>query len=140
MKKLLFPIAFLVAAPALAQESDYGARQRGLVSLAQIFGELHHVRRTCDPDREADVWRNRMKRLIDLEEPSFEVREQMVGAFNDGYVTAQARFPSCDRDAEDYAAARAYAGEALVSNLTAPLYAAERGEDAADVSVFRGNE
>jgi uncharacterized protein (TIGR02301 family) len=136
---LLFAVA-TAATPAVAQEGDYGARQRSLVSLAQIFGELHHVRRTCDPDREADVWRNRMKRLIDLEEPSFDVREQMVGAFNDGYVSAQTRFPYCDRDAEDYAAARAYAGEALVSNLTAPLYAAEQGEDAADVTIFRGNE
>ena len=140
MKRFLPLAAVLLAAPAAAQEGDYGARQRGLVSLAQIFGELHHIRRTCDPDREADVWRNRMKRLIDLEEPSFEVREQMVGAFNDGYVSAQARFAYCDRGAEDYAAARALAGEALVSNLTAPLYAAERGEDASDVAVFRGVE
>lgn len=139
MKKLVL-LVLIAAAPALAQEGDYGARQRGLVSLAQIFGELHHIRRTCDPDREADIWRNRMKRLIDLEEPSFDVREQMVAAFNDGYVSAQSRFPYCDRGAEDFAAARAYAGEALVSNLTAPLFAAERGEDAADVMVFRGNE
>lgn len=139
--KILSPLLFLAAASsAFAQDSDYGARQRGLVSLAQIFGELHHIRRTCDPDREADVWRNRMKRLIDLEEPSFDVREQMVGAFNDGYVSAQSRFPYCDRDAEDYAAARAYAGEALVSNLTAPLYTIDRGEDPADVTVFRGIE
>ena len=140
MQRFIVLVAALIAAPAAAQNDDYGARQRGLVSLAQIFGELHHIRRTCDPNREADIWRNRMKRLIDLEEPSFEVREQMVGAFNDGYVSAQARFPYCDRDAEDYAAARAYAGEALVSNLTAPLYAAERGEDTTDVTVFRGNE
>lgn len=132
--------AALFISPAAAQEGDYGLRQRGLVSLSQIFGELHHIRRTCEPDREADIWRNRMKRLIDFEEPSFDVREQMVGAFNDGYVSAQSRFPFCDRDAEDYAAARAYAGEALVSNLTAALYAAERGEDAGDVTVFRGNE
>lgn len=140
MKRVLFLFALAAAAPAAAQNADYGARQRGLVSLSQIFGELHHVRRTCDPDREADVWRNRMKRLIDLEEPSFEVREQMVAAFNDGYVSAQARFPYCDRYAEDYAASRAYAGEALVSNLTAPLYAAQYGEDAGDVAVIRGAE
>ncbi len=140
MKRVLFLLAFAAAAPALAQEGDAGARQRGLVSLSQIFGELHHIRRTCDPDREADIWRNRMKRLIDLEEPPFNVRDQMVAAFNDGYVSAQARFPYCDSESESYAAARAYAGEALVSNLTAPLYAARRGEDANDVAVFRGVE
>lgn len=139
--KRIFPIlALVLAAPAAAQEADYGARQRELVSLAQIFGEMHHIRRTCDPEREADVWRNRMKQLIDLEEPAFDIREQMVGAFNEGYVSAQARFPYCDRGAEDYAAARAYAGEALVSNLTAPLYEAERGPEAEDVAVFRGVE
>ncbi|MDZ7628334.1 MAG: TIGR02301 family protein [Parvularculaceae bacterium] len=140
MKRILTILALVAAAPAAAQDAGYGARQRGLVSLAQIFGELHHIRRTCDPDREADIWRNRMKRLIDLEEPSFDIREQMVGAFNEGYVSAQARFPYCDRNAEEHAAGRAYAGEALVSNLTAPLYAAERGPDAEDVVVFRGNE
>jgi uncharacterized protein (TIGR02301 family) len=136
---VFFAVA-LTAAPVLAQEGDYGARQRGLVSLSQIFGELHHIRRTCDPDREADIWRNRMKLLIDLEEPSFDIREQMVAAFNDGYVSAQARFPYCDRTAENHAASRAYAGEALVSNLTAALYDAQRNEDPADVAVVRGNE
>lgn len=140
MKRALALLALAAAAPAFAQSGDDGARQRGLVSLSQIFGELHHIRRTCDPEREADAWRNRMKRLIDLEEPAFDVREQMVAAFNDGYVSAQARFPYCNGDAENYAAARAYAGEALVSNLTAPLYAAQRGEDADDVAVFRGVE
>ncbi len=138
MKRVLLVLALATAAPAFAQDGDYGARQRGLVTLSQIFGELHHIRRVCDPDREADTWRNRMKRLIDLEEPSFDVREQMVAAFNDGYVSAQARFPYCDGDSESYAASRAYAGEALVSNLTAPLYAAQRSEDAGDVAVFRG--
>ncbi len=140
MKTVFLLLALMVAAPAFAQDEDYGARQRSLVSLSQIFGELHHIRRTCEPDREGDAWRNRMKQLIELEEPSFEVREEMVAAFNDGYVSSQARFPYCDRGAENYAAARAYAGEALVSNLTAALYAAQREEDAGDVSVFRGNE
>jgi len=140
MQRVILVLALAVAAPAFAQGEGYSARQRSLVSLSGIFGELHHIRRTCDPDREADVWRNRMKQLIDLEEPAFEAREQMVAAFNEGYVTAQARFPYCDRDAETYAASRAYAGEALVSNLTAALYAAQSGEDAADVAVFRGVE
>lgn len=134
-------IVLLMAAalgPAGAQES-YAARRGGLVALAEIFGALHHVRRTCDPEREGDVWRNRMKRLIELEEPAFDLREDMVGAFNRGYVSAQERFPYCDNDAEDYAAARAAAGEALVSGLTAPLYAAARGEEDDSVDVIRGD-
>ena len=49
---------------------------------------MHHIRRTCDPDREGDFWRNQMKRLIDLEQPSFELRDAMVSAFNGGYTSA----------------------------------------------------
>ncbi len=140
MKRLL--ILFLAAAtvaPAAAQE-DFAARRSGLVGLARVFGELHHIRRMCDPDREGDVWRNRMKRLIDYEQPSFDLREDMVGAFNGGYTSAQHDFSQCDNDAEDYAAARAANGEALVSGLTAPLYAAARGPEDPSVNIVRGDQ
>lgn len=136
-----FVIALIVfASPPAAAEEDYAARRAALTGLSRVLGELHHIRRMCEPDREADIWRDRMKRLVDLELPAFDLREEMVGAFNDGYVSAQARFPYCDRDAEDYAAARAVAGEAIVADLTAPLYEAERGDDAEGVNVFRGVE
>jgi len=127
----------LLATPVSAQET-FEARASNLAGLSRIFGELHHIRRMCDPDREGDVWRDRMKRLIDLEQPSFDLRERLVRAFNEGYTLAQDRFSYCDNDAEDYAAARASVGEALVSNLTAPLYSAERGFDDPSVVVVRG--
>lgn len=139
LKRLILVLIALGALPAAAQD-EYEARRAALSGLSQIFGELHHIRRLCEPDREGDIWRDRMKRLIDLEQPSFDLREEMVGAFNDGYSRAQSRFAYCDRDAEDYAAARAMTGEALVSNLTASLYEAERGEDDASVNVVRGAE
>lgn len=139
LKKTLLVLTMLSALPAAAQD-DYEARRAALTGLSQIFGELHHIRRLCEPDREGDVWRDRMKRLIDLEQPSFDLREEMVGSFNDGYSSAQSRFAFCDRDAEDYAAARALTGEALVSNLSASLYEAERGEEDDSVNIVRGIE
>lgn len=138
LRTLCAACVFAVA-PAAAQV-DYDARTSALTGLSQIFGELHHIRRMCEPGREADVWRERMKRLIDLEEPSFDLREAMVGSFNDGYVSAQARFSSCTRNAEDHAASRASSGQALVTALLMPLYAAERGADAEGINVTRGNE
>lgn len=137
-RRILFLTALFCASSAAAQQ-DEAARGGGLVRLSGVFGEMHHIRRTCDPDREGDFWRNQMKRLIDLEQPSFELRDAMVSAFNGGYTSAQARFPYCDNDAEDYAAARAVVGEALVSGLAAPLYAAQRGEDDPSVNVVRGD-
>lgn len=138
LTRILFILTILFPLPAAAEE-DYEARRAALTGLSRIFGELHHIRRLCEPEREADVWRERMKRLIDLEQPAFDLRDEMVGSFNDGYLSAERRFPYCNRDAEDYAASRALTGEMLVANLTAPLYEAERGAEDASVNVFRGD-
>jgi uncharacterized protein (TIGR02301 family) len=137
LKRCVIALIVFASLPVAAEE-DYAARRTALTGLSRVLGELHHIRRMCEPDREADIWRERMKRLVDLELPAFDLREEMVGAFNDGYVSAQTRFPYCDRDAEDYAAARAVEGETIVASLTAPLFAAERGDDAEGVTVFRG--
>jgi uncharacterized protein (TIGR02301 family) len=139
LKRILLALTVFLSLPAAA-EDDYEARRAALTGLSRIFGELHHIRRLCEPEREGDIWRDRMKSLIDLEEPSFDLREEMVGSFNDGYSSAQSRFAYCDRDAEDYAAAQAQTGEALVARLTEPLFAAERGEEDDSVNIVRGAE
>lgn len=121
MSRLLAVLAVLVAAvaaePALAQ-----VRSADLVTLSRVFGELHHIRRTCEPEREADAWRNRMRRLVELEEPGADLRAQMVEAFNGGFRAAEARFPYCDRDARNSAAASAALAEDVTARLMAPLY------------------
>lgn len=80
--------AMALSAGVAAAQDNYAARRAALVGLAEIFGELHHIRRTCEPSREADVWRDRMKRLIDLEQPAFDLRDEMVDNFNEGYAAA----------------------------------------------------
>jgi uncharacterized protein (TIGR02301 family) len=118
--------ACLLAGAAAAQDLEsYEQRRTDLASLAGLFGELHHIRRTCEPRYEGDVWRERMKTLMDLEEPQESEREAMVQAFNKGYRDAQRRFPSCDRNARDYAAGRASQGDAIVARLTQSLRQAQ---------------
>lgn len=118
-------IAALSPFTAGAQEDsafeDYQVRQSDLVALSALFGEMHHIRRQCNPRVEGDVWRERMKSLVDLEEPQPAARDDMVAAFNKGYRAAQQRFRSCSRDARDHAAARAAQGEMIVARLIAPL-------------------
>ncbi|GJL91089.1 TIGR02301 family protein [Hyphococcus sp.] len=119
---ILAAAAAAAPAPAVAQDLEaYQQRQQDLSALAELFGELHHLRRTCDPSFEADVWRERMKKLIDLEEPQASEREALVQQFNKGYRAAQSRYPSCDRRARDYAAARAAQGDAVVDRLADAL-------------------
>ncbi len=120
---LLLAASFSVAS---AQELEtYQQRQSDLATLAGLFGELHHLRRTCDPSFEADVWRERMKKMIDLEEPQASEREALVQEFNKGYRAAQSLHPACDRRARDYAAARASQGDIVVARLTTALRASE---------------
>lgn len=120
IRTILFAAA--LAALALPAAAQSGQRSSDLRTLSRIFGELHHIRRTCEPEREADAWRNRMRRLVELEEPGAELRASMVEAFNTGFREMEAQFPYCDRDARDRAAASAEQGEAITQRLVAPLY------------------
>ncbi|GJL95521.1 MAG: hypothetical protein DHS20C05_19260 [Hyphococcus sp.] len=127
---IIAALSAFVAGGALAQTVDnYQHRKTDLVSLASIFGELHHIRRSCEPRFEGDIWRERMKKLIELEEPQPALREEMVASFNKGYRAAQQHFEYCERRARDHAAARAARGEAIIARLTAPLHEAMNEEE-----------
>ncbi len=129
--------AIFLSFPTIAAAQDlqaYQQRQRDLAALSELFGELHHIRRTCEPRYEADTWRDQMKKLLELEEPQASEREAMVQRFNKGYRGAQRRFPACDRRARDYAAGRAEQGEAIVARLTESLK--QTGDDAPGASPF----
>lgn len=125
----LFAVLAALAAPAAAQDIDYQQRARDLELLAGAFGELHHIRRMCEPRRESEIWRNRMRRLVELEQPPTTLRDRMVQAFNSGFRNAEQRFPYCDRDARDRAAAVAVDADEAVRRLAAPLYAAMAGSE-----------
>ena len=113
--------AGLISVAAAQDLETYQQRQRDLNALATLFGEMHHLRRTCEPQFEADVWRERMQKLLELEEPQDAEREALVQGFNQGYRDAQRRYPSCDRRARDYAASRAAKGDVIVARLTQAL-------------------
>lgn len=139
MLRFIFAAALmLAAAPAAAQTIDYAQRARDLEVLSAIFGELHHIRRICEPQREGEIWRDRMRKLVELEAPQPALRQRMVAAFNDGFYGAEAKFPYCDREARDYAAARAGEGDAVAARLAAPLYQS-LGETGELPDVVRGN-
>lgn len=118
---IIFALSLLAAKASAQSAEDYRERQRDLVELASVFGELHHIRRTCEPRLEGDVWRDRVKKLVDLEDPQFEIREEMVKRFNAGYRNAGDHFPSCDRRARDHAAGRALFARSIIDRLSEPL-------------------
>ncbi|MEO1015120.1 MAG: TIGR02301 family protein [Pseudomonadota bacterium] len=103
--------ACVLAAPA------HAARPDELVALSAVFGELHHVRRMCEPKREGDLWRERMKQLVRLEQPTAKLRRRLVASFNDGFRSAQERYSECDRAAERFAEGRAGLGAEIAAKL-----------------------
>lgn len=110
-----------MAALALSHPAQ-AARSDDLQALSRVLGELHHIRRNCEPRAEAEIWRNRMRRLVELEEPDAALRASMVEAFNNGFRAAEAQFGYCDRDARDHAAAIAQQADAVTARLLAPIY------------------
>lgn len=112
----------VTAPPLFAQTIDYAERARDLETLSGIFGELHHIRRLCEPRSESELWRERMRKLVELEDPQPALQEKMVAAFNSGFYAAQKKYPYCDRDARDHAAALAAEGDSVTARLMAPLY------------------
>lgn len=140
---LLAALTILMTVPMVASVGaqgvgNYKQRQSDLVALASIFGELHHIRRTCEPRLEGDIWRERMKKLITLEQPQATLREQMVSNFNKGYRAAQQHFPVCVRRSRDHAAARAMRGDVIIARLTAPLYGAMNEEEETAPFIWQG--
>ena len=115
------PFQGMPHAAAAVQYETYAQRQRDLVALSGVFGQLHHIRRTCDPQREANIWRQRMQTMIELEEPGRQTHLDMVNAFNGGYQEIRSRFPECTREAQEKGKDLAYAGSMLVQRLTADL-------------------
>ena len=109
---------FAALVSSAGAQSSFERRQGDLVALSGVFGRLHHLRRLCEPRREAQTWRDHMKSIIELEEPDGGTRARMVAAFNDAYREAQSEFSQCSRIVEDVAAAEAVRGEAIASGLS----------------------
>ena len=130
---------FAATAAVAQSEKAFQQRHRDLVTMAAIFGELHHIRRTCEPRTEADIWRNRMIRLVKLEEPQASVHDDMVAAFNKAYYAAQNAHPNCDDRARRAAANSAARGDDIVARLTAPLYETMEAEEGLP-QVWRGTD
>lgn len=114
---LLVLASALAAAPAAAQDTEFGVRVK---ALAETLGAVHYLRGLCTND-EQTIWRDAMMELIRLEEPSRAQRQEMTRRFNQGYHSARDRFPRCTRDAEREAERLAAEGAQTAAELARAL-------------------
>lgn len=65
-----------------------------MLRLAEILGSLHYLRPLCGAD-ELQTWRDRMRELIDEEQPSAERRAQLIARFNRGFRGLREVYREC---------------------------------------------
>jgi uncharacterized protein (TIGR02301 family) len=115
----LMALTILGSAPALAQDRPPAQRQ-ALTDLAYVLGESHALRQACAGPTD-QFWRGRMLKMVDAEAPDPAFNTRLNNAFNAGFSSAQAQYPTCGPDSRKAEAAAAARGQALAASLAKPM-------------------
>ncbi len=116
LRILILAALLLVPAAARAQEnvSSYPVER-----LSRVMGELHAIRFVCEGPG-AQVWRERMAELLELEAPvRGPYRERLIAEFNGGFADRQRARPrlSCGTETQRIERRLAEEGERLADRL-----------------------
>jgi uncharacterized protein (TIGR02301 family) len=68
--------------------------------LAEIMGAVHYLRELCSAN-EGQLWRDRMKELLDAEGSSALRRARLTRSFNQGYRSYNRTYVTCTPSAQN---------------------------------------
>lgn len=152
----LTPLTLAQEAPPSEAPSDvaqetftFAERQGQLEELARLLGQMHHYHQMCRPyDYRPELFRDRMKELVTLEEPLAGTKQKMIEAFNAGFQSAKAQHDFCGYEAQQTMLSISDKGAALTSKIAAPFreiegydyYTGAQGTLENGVNVYRGAE
>jgi uncharacterized protein (TIGR02301 family) len=90
-----------VAAHASAQSLAPEARPYDdkLLRLSEILGAVHYLRELCGAN-DGQLWRDRMRELMDTEGSSALRRAKLTRSFNNGYRSYSRTYSSCSSTAK----------------------------------------
>lgn len=95
--------AGLVALSAMASaqgiSSDTRPYDDKLMRLSEILGAVHYLRELCGAN-DGQLWRDRMKELMDSEGSSALRRARLTRSFNNGYRSYSRTYNSCSASAQ----------------------------------------
>lgn len=92
--------ALTATVPARARAApDTKPYDTRLLRLAEILGAVHYLRELCGAN-EGQLWRDRMKELIDAEGSSPLRRAKLTKSFNLGYSSYSRTYNSCTPSAQ----------------------------------------
>jgi uncharacterized protein (TIGR02301 family) len=106
-----------VCASGFVQAQTKRPAVQDLAELAQILGQLHHLRPLCGTG-EGPLWRSMIQELIESEaQVSLSRKEMLTAAFNQGFKQAQFEHKSCSYLAEMSVEKALKRGEELSESL-----------------------
>jgi uncharacterized protein (TIGR02301 family) len=88
--------------PASAQPAaslDTRPYDERLLRLSEILGAVHYLRELCGAN-EGQLWRERMKELVDAEGSSALRRAKLTRSFNNGYRSYSRTYNACTPSAQ----------------------------------------
>ena len=98
-----FPLAavllLLVLPASIVQAQDTKPYDDKLMRLSEILGAVHYLRELCGAD-EGQLWRDRMRDLMDAEGTTALRRARLTRSFNKGYLGYSRTYRTCTPSAE----------------------------------------
>lgn len=113
-------LGVLLIASSAAQAVDNKPYDDRLFRLSEILGAVHYLRELCSAN-EGQLWRERMKELMDAEGSSALRRARLTRSFNQGYRSYSRTYTTCTPSAQTaigrFLTEGAQIADALVKNV-----------------------
>ncbi|MCL4766362.1 MAG: TIGR02301 family protein [Hyphomicrobiaceae bacterium] len=91
--------AVLLACASAASAQDARPYDEKLLRLSEVLGAVHYLRELCGAD-EGQLWRDRMRELMDAEGTSALRRARLTRSFNKGYQGYSRTYRTCTPSAQ----------------------------------------
>ena len=88
-----------LSAPAPAQQSDTKPYDDKLTRLAEVLGAVHFLRELCG-STDGQLWRERMREILDGEGATALRRAKLTRSFNSGYRSYSRTYQTCTPTAQ----------------------------------------
>ncbi|WP_295556299.1 TIGR02301 family protein [uncultured Hyphomicrobium sp.] len=85
--------------PVLAAPGDAKPYDDKLMRLAEILGAVHYLRELCSAN-DGQLWREKMKELLDTEGGTAIRRARLTRSFNQGYRSYRRTYVTCTPTAQ----------------------------------------
>ena len=96
---LCMTAVWLAASPVSAAPPEVRPYDDKLLRISEILGAVHYLRELCGAN-EGQIWRDRMRELVDAEGYSALRRARLTRAFNQGYRSYSRTYNTCSPSAQ----------------------------------------